>query len=80
MFDCGDLLWTPNRFSLFIETRAKKDGLGILESIAVFCEEREIDVYDVLPLLNDSIKEKIKQEQLSLGTIKEDDSKCKLPV
>jgi len=51
-----------NEFSLHIETLKQQTGLSFVDTIIDYCEKNMIDVEDITPLINKSLKEKIALE------------------
>ena len=57
-----DIINNGERFTQEINNISRQNGLSVLDSIVLFCEEYDMDIYDVAPLLGSTIKEKIKIE------------------
>jgi len=58
-------------FSLKIESIVKSKRITYMDAIIDYCKENDIDVGTVNPLVNKSLKEKIKDEALNLRLLKE---------
>ena len=58
-------------FSLYIETRAKEDGEGLIETLITFCDEYNIDVARIKNLISKSLFDKLKSEFIEKGMIQE---------
>ena len=65
----SDMFNTINEFSIHIETKAKEMRLSVIDTILHYCEEHLLDVTDVVPMLNRSIKDKLEQEYISSGML-----------
>ena len=61
---------TAAKFSLEIENIVKDGELNYIESIVMFCEERNIEIENVNKLINKPLKEKVKYEAQKLNYIK----------
>lgn len=58
-------------FSLKIESIVRNKRVTYMDAIIDYCKENDIDVGTVNPLVNKSLKEKIKDEALNLRLLKE---------
>ena len=58
-------------FSLKIESIVRNKRVTYMDAIIDYCKENDIDVGTVNPLVNKSLKEKIKEEALNLRLLKE---------
>jgi|TARA_B100001250_G_scaffold332354_1_gene297752 hypothetical protein len=61
---------TAAKFSLEIENIVKDGELNYIESIVMFCEEKNIEIENVNKLINKPLKEKVKYEAQKLNYIK----------
>jgi len=61
---------TNNEFSLHIEELVIKNKISYIEAIINYCEELDIDVESVSPLINDNLKDKIQLEAEQQNLIK----------
>lgn len=53
-------------FSLEIEKVVKEKRISYMDAVIWYCEQNEIDVSTVSPLVNKSLKEKIQNEAIDL--------------
>jgi vacuolar-type H+-ATPase subunit B/Vma2 len=53
---------SANEFSLFIERQSIETGIGCMDSVINYCNEKDIDIEVIAPLINKSLKEKIRAE------------------
>jgi hypothetical protein len=53
---------SANEFSLFVERRHVDTGVPHMEIVINYCAEKDIDIEVVAPLINKSLKEKIRIE------------------
>lgn len=51
-----------------------------MDAVVLYCEEKEIDPSTVGPMVNKSLKEKIKMEAQELNLLKEKGKSGKLPI
>jgi hypothetical protein len=51
-----------NAFSMFIEERAIREGMTLVDTIIAYCEEKDIDVEVSAKLVTKSLKEKLAVE------------------
>ena len=58
-------------FSLKIETLVKEKKISYMDAVILYCESNDIDVGTVNPMINKSLKEKIKNEAINLRMVKE---------
>lgn len=58
-------------FSLKIESIVRNKRVTYMDAIIDYCKENDIDVGTVNPLVNKSLKEKIKDEAINLRLLKE---------
>jgi hypothetical protein len=61
---------TNNEFSLHIEELVIKNKISYMEAIIGYCEELDIDVESVGPLINEKLKDKIQLEAEQQNLIK----------
>jgi len=50
---------SASEFSLFIETTANENGIGVVEALLQYCEENYIEPEEVQKLINKSLKDKL---------------------
>ena len=53
---------SANEFSLFVERQHVETGVPHMEIVINYCAEKDIDIEVVAPLINKSLKEKIRNE------------------
>lgn len=58
-------------FSQYIEKRSILEKSSCMNLILDFCEKRFIDIEDVIPLFSKQLKEKLKNEMIQTGMVKE---------
>lgn len=68
---------TAIEFSTFIESKVVDENIGYMEAIIAYCDENDIDVESISPLVSKSLKDKIRLEAEELNYLK---VTAKLPV
>lgn len=58
-----------SQFSLHIEELSISKGITLLDAVILFCEENYIDVTEVVPLVNSTLKDKLQQNYQDLGML-----------
>ena len=58
-------------FSLKIESIVKDNRITYMDAVIDYCNNNDIDLGTVNPMINKSLKEKIKSEAINLKMIKE---------
>ena len=58
-------------FSLKIESIVKEKKITYMDAVIDYCNNNDIDLGTVNPMINKSLKEKIKAEAINLKMIKE---------
>ena len=58
-------------FSLKIEAIVKEKRISYMDAVIDYCNNNDIDLGTVNPMINKSLKEKIKAEAINLKMIKE---------
>tara|TARA_B100000424_G_C22646110_1_gene356711 strand:+ start:131 stop:346 length:216 start_codon:yes stop_codon:yes gene_type:complete len=58
-------------FSLKIESIVKEKRITYMDAVIDYCNNNDIDLGTVNPMINKSLKEKIKSEAINLKMIKE---------
>lgn len=56
-------------FSLKIEKYAVEKRLSFLDALIQYCEENYIDVLDIVPYINKSLKDKLEVDGISEGKL-----------
>ena len=67
------------KFALIIEGLVKDKRISYLDAVLHYCEDNDIDTASVGPLINKSLKEKIKAEAEKLNLV-ERSSTAVLPI
>ena len=67
------------KFALIIEGIVKDKRISYLDAVLHYCEDNDIDTASVGPLINKSLKEKIKAEAENLNLV-ERSSTAVLPI
>ena len=67
------------KFALIIEVIVKDKRISYLDAVLHYCEDNDIDTASVGPLINKSLKEKIKAEAEKLNLV-ERSSTAVLPI
>jgi len=61
---------SPNEFSIFIDERVNKFKIGYMDAVIEYCQEMDIDVESIGPLINQKLREKIQVEAEQANMIK----------
>ena len=64
------MLMNSKKFGLKIEEIVKEKRISYIDAVVWFCEQNEIDLATVSPMINKSLKEKIQVEAEKLRLIK----------
>jgi len=72
-------LMNSKKFGLLIEDIVKKKKITYMDAVISYCEENDIDPSSIGPLVNKSLKEKIKEEAQKLNLV-EKSSTAVLPI
>lgn len=59
------------KFTQEINNIVRLNGLSVLEAIMLLCNENDMDVQDIIPLLGSTLKEKIRIEAIERRMIKD---------
>jgi hypothetical protein len=73
------MLMNSKKFALIIEGVVKDKKISYLDAVLHYCEDNDIDTASVGPLINKSLKEKIKAEAEKLNLV-ERSSTAVLPI
>jgi hypothetical protein len=73
------MLMNSKKFALIIEGVVKDKRISYLDAVLHYCEDNDIDTASVGPLINKSLKEKIKAEAEKLNLV-ERSSTAILPI
>ena len=58
------------KFSSIIFDRVRVDRLEYIDAIVSYCEEQELDIDSVVPLISPSLKQKMEEEAITMNLIK----------
>jgi len=72
-------LMNSKKFSLIIEGIVKEKKITYMDAVVSYCEKNDIDPSSIGPLVNKSLKEKIKEEAEKLNLV-EKSSTAVLPI
>jgi len=72
-------LMNSKKFSLIIEGIVKEKKITYMDAVISYCEKNDIDPSSIGPLVNKSLKEKIKEEAEKLNLV-EKSSTAVLPI
>ena len=72
-------LVNSKKFSLIVEDIVKKKKITYMDAVISYCEDNDIDPSSIGPLVNKSLKEKIKEEAQELNLV-EKSSTAVLPI
>ena len=72
-------LMNSKKFSLIIEGIVKEKKITYMDAVVSYCEKNDIDPSSIGPLVNKSLKEKIKEEAEKLNLVKKS-STAVLPI
>lgn len=53
---------SPSEFSLYIENKVLTHKLGYMDAIISYCDEMDINIENIGPLVNQSLKDKLQIE------------------
>tara|TARA_B100001559_G_scaffold283597_1_gene258359 strand:- start:27 stop:248 length:222 start_codon:yes stop_codon:yes gene_type:complete len=73
------MLMNSKKFALIIEGVVKDKRISYLDAVLHYCEKNDIDTATIGPLINKSLKEKIKAEAEKLNLV-ERSSTAVLPI
>ena len=72
-------LMNSKKFGLIIEDMVKKQKIPYMDAVIKYCEGNDIDLSSVGPLINKSLKEKIKEEAQRLNLVEKSNTAV-LPI
>ena len=61
---------SPNEFSIYIDEVRLKHDLSYMDAVINYCNEKDIDIDSIGPLINQKLREKIKIEAEQENMIK----------
>ena len=53
---------SPNEFSIYIDELVNKFKVSYMDAVIKYCQEKEIDIESIGPLINKKLKDKIQLE------------------
>ena len=68
---------TPESFMQDIESLINTHGFNHIDAVLYYCEDHDIEMEEILPLVTRTMKEKIKMDAQQLGMMK---SEARLPI
>ena len=61
---------SPNEFSIYIDEMRLKHDLSYMDAVINYCNEKDIDINSIGPLINQKLREKIQIEAEQENMIK----------
>lgn len=61
---------SPTEFSYFIDEQVSKFKIGYMDAVINYCNEKDIDIESIGPLINQKLREKIQMEAELANMIK----------
>lgn len=61
---------SPNEFSIFIDEMVNKTKVSYMDAVINYCNEMEIDIESIGPLINQKLRDKIQMEAEQANMIK----------
>ena len=61
---------SPNEFSIYIDELVSQLKIGYMDAVITYCNEKDIDIDSIGPLINQKLKEKIQLEAEIANMIK----------
>lgn len=61
---------SPNEFSAYIDENVNKIRISYMEAVINYCNEMDIDIESIGPLINQKLREKIQMEAESSNLMK----------
>jgi hypothetical protein len=65
------MIVTQRDFCMFVEDRYANNKMSMIDNVLYACEKFNVDPEMIEPLINRSVKEKIKREYVKLNYLKE---------
>jgi chorismate mutase len=65
------MIVTQRDFCMFVEDRYANNEMSMIDNVLYACEKFNVDPEMIEPLINRSVKEKIKREYVKLNYLKE---------
>lgn len=67
----SDVINNGERFTQEINNMARSHNLSVMDSITLFCEQHNMDIHDIVPLLGSTMKELIRIEATDRRMLKQ---------
>lgn len=61
---------SPNEFSIYIDEQVASKSISYMDAVINYCNEKDIDVDSIGPLINQKLREKIQLEAENANMIK----------
>lgn len=61
---------SPNEFSIYIDEQVASKGISYMDAVISYCNDKDIDVDSIGPLINQKLREKIQLEAEQANMIK----------
>jgi len=61
---------SPNEFSIYIDEIVTRTKIGYMEAVISYCDEKDIEIDSIGPLINQKLREKIQMEAEIANMIK----------
>lgn len=61
---------SPNEFSIFIDEMVNRTKMSYMDAVIAYCNEIDIDIDSIGPLINQKLREKIQVEAENANLIK----------
>ena len=61
---------SPNEFSIYIDEIVTRTKAGYMEAVISYCDEKDIEIDSIGPLINQKLREKIQMEAEIANMIK----------
>jgi hypothetical protein len=61
---------SPNEFSIYIDEIVTRTKAGYMEAVIAYCDEKDIEIDSIGPLINQKLREKIQMEAEVANMIK----------
>lgn len=61
---------SPNEFSIYIDEMVSKLNINYMDAVINYCNEKDIEIDSIGPLINQKLREKIQMEAENANMIK----------
>ena len=61
---------SPNEFSIYIDEMVASNGIKYMDAVIGYCNEKDIEIDSIGPLINQKLREKIEMEAEQENMIK----------